>query len=113
MSTEQTQQSEWNKAAYKLQAEMGDDNIQVKTVDEILKESAAGEINIDDLDAISEPLEIVLLREWLCELEGMTDDLPGQGCHYGWLVVDKVKNRLRDVVIELQIYLKEQESIKR
>ena len=116
MSTEQQHPSEWTKTAYQAQTELAEQGIdvEVKTVDEVLVgRQAKGRIRIEDLgiDDDDEPDAMTQLAEWVEALSELADALPTQDNHYGWLVLDKVQDRLRDVTIELHMYLKEQEQI--
>ena len=115
MSTEQQQrpQSEWMKAAYEAQALLSDEHtkVEVKTVDEILADHQAQYgIEIDDLEEQPdfEPDPLGMMVEWMDELAELAEEMPTQNNHYGWLVIDKVRNQLRDAYTEVKIYVQEQ-----
>ena len=105
-STEQHQQkSEWMKAAYEVQAELAD--VEVMSVDEVLAEHQAQVDRMDDDFEPEEPDPIALMCDWLEELGDLAQEIPTQDNHYGWLVIDKVRNQLRDAYTEVRMYVSE------
>ena len=111
MSYEQIQQTPWNEAAYKAQAELAEQGIEieVKSVDEILADHQAQHgIETDEMDDDYEPDPLAMMVDWMDELAELAEEIPTQPSHYGWLVTDKVRDKLRDAYTEVKIYVQEQ-----